>query len=239
MDATEADSIREELHSLYTKLRQNKALRPTSHGLTALVIDGHESHSTYLRHCDGCCERRVKRGRAWVTQYYHRQVSAMLLTRPFPIWLDIEPLKPGDDELTAAKRLLERMLRTYPRAFDIVLGDALYSDAKIYALLRRHGKDVLTVLKANQRGLLQDAQALLEEAEPVVYETDKSWLEIREVGNFTEVWPELDHPLRVIRSREGRSVKRQLEGQPEELLSEWLWVSTATAQRAHTEALVA
>jgi len=55
-----------------------------------------------------------------------------------------------------------------------------------------HGKDVLTVLKANQRGLLQDAQALLEEAEPVVYETDKSWLEIREVGNFTEVWPELD-----------------------------------------------
>jgi hypothetical protein len=54
-----ADSIRAALHQLYTTLKRNKALAATSHGLTALVLDGHETHASYHRHCAGCCVRQV------------------------------------------------------------------------------------------------------------------------------------------------------------------------------------
>lgn len=238
MEITEADSIREALKHLYTLLKKGKALAPTSHGLMALAIDGHESHATYHRCCSGCLERRVKTLEGWRTQYYHRNVTAMLLSRPFPFLIDAEPLQPGDDELAAARRLLRRVLQDYPRAFDIVLGDALYTDAKIYSLLWCHGKDVLTVLKANQPGLLTESQTLLETVEGQVSEQNGKWREIRQVGGF-KPWADLDCEVRVVRSRESRHVRRQLDGQSEELLSEWLWATTCTPQRAHAEAIVA
>ena len=237
MECTEPETIRQSLHAFYSQLKRNKALPPTSHGLMALAIDGHESHATYRRCCEGCLERRVNTRKGWRTQYYHRQVDAMLLSGKFPIWLDSEPIEPGGDEIAAAKRLLARVLHDYPRAFDIVLGDALYSDAEIYTLLLGHGKDVLTVLKANQPDLLQEAQTLLEEVEPVVMESHGTWREVRDLGGFTMA-AELNRPLRVVRSRESRQVRRQLDGQKEELLSQWLWVTTCSAHRATAEALV-
>ena len=157
MDLVDPASVREALRALYRRLKVNKALPATSHGLIALVIDGHESHATYNRHCSGCLERRVKTRRGYRTQYYHRHVLAMLLGGLFPICLDAEPLAANEDETAAAKRLLVRVLDDYPRAFDIVLGDALYTDPGIYALVRGRGKDLLTVLKANQPELLREA----------------------------------------------------------------------------------
>lgn len=238
MQEVDSDTLRQAHRALYRQLKRNKALPATSHGLMALVIDGHESHATYRRRCAGCLERRVKTCRGWRIQYYHRHVTAMLLGGDFPIWLDAEALRPGDDELAAAKRLLARVLRDYPRAFDIVLGDALYSDSQFYALLVRHGKDVLTVLKANQRELLDEAQILLEEVEPVVVEEKGAWREVRDLDGFHPPWSGFDRTVRVVRSRESRRVRRQLDGQSEDLLSEWLWVTTCSPHRAHTDALV-
>lgn len=238
MQQVDPDTLRQALRGLYTQLKRNKALPPTSHGLMALVIDGHESHATYRRRCAGCLERRVKTRRGWRIQYYHRHVTAMLLGEHFPIWLDAEALRPGDDELTAAKRLLTRVLHDYPRAFDLVLGDALYSDSQIYALLVRHRKDALTVLKANQPELLDEAQTLLEEVEPVVVEQANTWREVRDLDGFLTPWSEFDRPVRVVRSRESRRVRRQLDGQSEDLLSQWLWVTTCSPHRAPTDALV-
>jgi hypothetical protein len=115
---TEPDSVREAHQDLCTRLKRHKALQPTTHGLMALVLDGHESHSTYKRRCSGCLERKVKTKKGTRIQYYHRSVTAMLLGHQFPLLLDAEPIKPGEDELAAATRLLKRVLKHYPRAFE-------------------------------------------------------------------------------------------------------------------------
>jgi len=45
--------------------------------------------------------------------------------------LDIELIRPGEGEVIAAKRLLERVLQRYGRFFDAVIGDALYLEAPL------------------------------------------------------------------------------------------------------------
>jgi hypothetical protein len=49
-----------------------------------------------------------------------------LIDHPLAVPLDVELLRPGEGEETAAKRLLERVFDHYPRFFDVVCGDALY-----------------------------------------------------------------------------------------------------------------
>jgi len=237
MDQVEPDSIRQVLHELYTTLKVNKALPPTSHGLMALAIDGHESHATYRHQCSGCCQRAVQTCHGEQTQYYHRHVVAMLLGGLFPICLDAEPVLPGENELGAAKRLLVRVLDTYPRAFDIVLGDALYTNAAIYTLVHSRGKDLLTVLKANQPDLLGEAQTLLAPVAPLALEHHRATCQVRDLGGFTGLG--LEVPLRVVHSQEHRSIRRQLDGNREELVGEWLWVTTCSIHRASTAALLA
>ncbi|MBI3694809.1 MAG: hypothetical protein HY238_08220 [Acidobacteria bacterium] len=57
-------------------------------------------------------------------QYYHRQVTLMLLAGappgrdPVRLLLDHEPQRAGEDEIATALRLLDRVIAAYPRAFD-------------------------------------------------------------------------------------------------------------------------
>ena len=99
--------------------------------MAVAVVDGHESHASYLRHCTGCLERTIRVGKTTRTQFYHKQVTLMLLPgarpgcEPIRLLLDHEPQRPGEDEVATALRLLERVIGSYPRAFDLVLADAL------------------------------------------------------------------------------------------------------------------
>ncbi len=163
--------LRQAIRQLYERLKRNKAL-PGIGGLGVAVIDGHESHASYRRCCGGCLERRIQRSDGEQLQYYHRQVTLQLLSdapaaspfniqgEPLPLLLDAEPQLPGEDELAAAKRLLERVLAAYPRAFDVVLADALYAAATFVNFLLAHGKDAVIVLKDERRHLFQDVQGL-------------------------------------------------------------------------------
>jgi hypothetical protein len=63
--------------------------------------------------------------------------------------------------VAAAMRLLRRVLRAYPRAFQIVLADSLYAQAPFLNFLLAHRKyAVVVVLKDERRDLYQDAQGL-------------------------------------------------------------------------------
>ena len=61
------------------------------------------------------------------------QVTLMLLPgtrssgKPLRVLLDCEPMLPDEDEVACGMRLLTRVLAAYPRAFDLVLADALYA----------------------------------------------------------------------------------------------------------------
>jgi hypothetical protein len=57
----DAEGLRRGIHHLYDRLKRNKAL-PDQGGLGVAVLDGHESHASYRRHCPGCLERTVRTG---------------------------------------------------------------------------------------------------------------------------------------------------------------------------------
>lgn len=227
------EPVRKALLALYTVLKRKKALPPPWHGLMALVLDGHELHCSEHRHCPACLQRTLTTTHGERIQYYHRHVVAMLLGRDFPLLLDSEPQRPGEDEIAAAVRLLERLLRNFPRAFDVVLGDALYTDPRIYTLLLRHGKEVLTVLKNENRDLLKDARALFETHPPQRLTEGSTSREVWDLEGFT-TWPQVQSPVRVVRSRETTSSRRQVDGQPRSQQADWIWVTTLPAHRAST-----
>ena len=120
----DAAAVRAAIHHVYERLKRNKAL-PGIGGLGVAVLDDHEPHASYRRCCRGCLKRTVQRRDGQQMQYYHRQVTLLLLSdappgsEPLRLLLDAEPQRPGEDEMAAAHRLLARVLETYPRAFDV------------------------------------------------------------------------------------------------------------------------
>ena len=58
-----------------------------------------------------------------------------------------KPVYPDEGELSSAYRLLERVCRTYPKAFDTVVADGLYLKGTVPNLLESHGKYAAVVLK--------------------------------------------------------------------------------------------
>lgn len=200
---------------------------PDDHGFSLAIVDGHESHASYRRHCAGCLERIIHFEQGDRTQYYHRQVTLLLVTgtppgrQPLRIPLDHEPQLPHEDEVTTAMRLLERVLALYPRAFDLVLADALYAKAPFFNFLLDHRKQALVVLKDERRNLYQDATGLFNVVQPVhgtFRSRDCQWWDLCELVS----WPEVKVPVRVIRSLETYPVRRQLDKQVEIRTSDWM-----------------
>lgn len=235
--------LRDGLHQVYTRLKRNKAL-PLNLGLDVAVLDGHEQHASYRRHCAGCRQRTVKTEHGERIQFYHRQVTLMLLPgarpnrKPLRILLDGEPMLADEDEVATALRLLARVLTSYPRAFDLVLADALYATAPFFNFLIEHGKHALVVLKDERRNLYQDVTGLFEHRVPQCGKRrgrDCRWWDFSDLAS----WPQVKTPLRVVRSLETYSVRRQLDQTISQETSDWIWVTTLPRQQAPTERIVA
>ena len=238
----DAEGLRQGLHHIYDRLKRNKAL-PDHRGIGVAVLDGHESHTSYLQHCAGCLERTIHTGNVDRTQFYHRQVTLMLLPaarpgcEPLRLLLDHEPQRAGEDEVAAALRLLVRVIGSYPRAFDLVLADALYATAPFFNFLLSHNKHALTVLKDDRRNLYQDAAALFATVPATAgfYRNRPCrWWDFPDLLT----WPQVQTPVRVIRSLETYSVKRQLDGKEEFKTSDWVWATTLPLQTVSTERAV-
>jgi len=85
----DSETIRRANCQIYAQLKRNKALEPLDHGLVPVNFDGHETHATYLRHCDHCLERTINKGtESERVQNYHRHVTAQLRFRGFSLLLD-------------------------------------------------------------------------------------------------------------------------------------------------------
>jgi len=233
----EPAGIRAVSHQVYDQLKRGKALPPPGHGLIAAVLDGHESHASYRQHCPGCLQRKIKTEDGERIQYYHRLVTVQLVGADWSMMLDGEPMRPGEDEVATALRLLERVMAAYPRAFDVVAGDGLYAQGPFFNFVTAHGKDAIAVLKDENRDLLRDARALFEVTEATIGRRrgrDCRWWD---TDGFTS-WPQVNQPVRVVRSLETWTVHRQLNDQDETLTSEWVWVTTLSKARASTAAVV-
>jgi len=151
--------------------------------------------------------------------------------------LDAEPIQPGKDEVGTALRLLDRVVRAYPRAFDVLLGDALYADSRFFNYALDHGKDALAVLKDERRDLLQDAYALFGQTPPLDLPATNGRVQAWDLEGFT-TWPQVRKSVRVVRSLETKTLHRQLPPHVEEQQADWVWVTTLPKARAGSAAVL-
>jgi hypothetical protein len=151
---------------------------------------------------------------------------AHLVGLGLPIVLDIEMIRPGEGEIVAARRLLERLPARYARFFDAVQGDALYFEAPLFELCRKHGKRLLAVLKDNNPALLADAKAVLT-GEPDLVRQEKARL-IRYWDQEAFTSGAVKDPVRVVRTEETRGGRERIAGKwvARRQTTGWFWATS-------------
>jgi hypothetical protein len=216
-------------------LKRNKAfVRNQISGLLALNVDANEHFKSRSRCCAQCLQRQIKikndQGQEEeVTEYYHKEVYAQLSGPHWNTLLDVEPLRPGEEERAAALRLLGRLRRLYGvRFFDVVVVDAWYAKGPFLKAVTALGWAVVVVLKQEAYDVYQEAWALTQ-GQPTE--------QFRQEGRDVRLWEVRDltfsktygQPVRVVRAEEKWTEVKVVGGKkqlvPKE--SSWLWVATA------------
>ena len=148
---------------------------------------------------------------------------AHLIGFELPIVLDVEMIRPGEGEIVAARRLLERLLERYARFFDAVEGDALYFESALFKLCRKHNKHLLAVLKENNPALLADAKAVLVGEPDLVRQEKERLIRYWDQEEFSS--GAAAGPLRVVRTQEIWTPRERVAGKwiAQEKTSNWFW----------------
>ena len=167
-------------------------------------------------------------------EYYHRGVVCHLVGFDLAVPLDME-LLPGEGEVVAAKRLLERVLERYGRYFDAVLGDAVYLEAPFFNFCLSHGKHVVAVIKGDQRLVLEDARGLFRGMDPDVW--TEPGLDVRywDAEGFTSCQG-VNGPVRVLHTEETTTQRKRIARQWvwHTEVHEWWWATTIPASLLST-----
>ena len=82
------------------------------------------------------------------------------------------------------------MFLHYPRAFDVVIADRLYTSAPFFHTITAHGKQVIAVLKDDRRDLMHDALALFRQQPPTIFHHDNVTRQCWDMEGFT-TWPQV------------------------------------------------
>jgi hypothetical protein len=224
--------------ALAKELKRNKALESCKiNGLLFLSIDANEHFASFSRTCPCCCQRQVEvladdgqKGK--VTQYYHRYVFAHLGGPKFNLVLDLEPIRPGEDECAAALRLLGRIRRLYgPRFFDGITADAWYAKGPFLRALDKLGWLWVVVLKRQDMEVFQEAIQLSQGHEPILAFRDEQrdrQIQLWEIKHlhFSDGYTQTKS-VQVVLSDECWTQRRVQDGkkqaQPQQ--SRWMWVA--------------
>ena len=190
------------------------------------------------RHCAGCLQRKVTVDGKEVIEYYHRGVVCHLVGYDMALPLDVEMLRPGEGEVAAACRLLQRVFANYSRFFDAVVGDALYCEAGFFNFCLRHGKDVVAVLKGDDRQLKRDAELRFSQMVPQTWTANNREVQAWDLDGFTTMTG-VDHPVRVLHSHEEWMERSRVAGVTvsEKQTSDWWWAATVTVNRLQPQQL--
>jgi hypothetical protein len=234
----ELQDLRQGLAAIAKTLKANKALESCKlNGLLFLSLDANEHCHSRSRCCAGCCQRQIEETDAagqkhTVTEYYHRYVFAQINGPKINVLLDVEPIRPGEDECAAALRLLGRVRRVYgPRFFDAITVDAWYVQGPFLRAVEKLGWLWVVVLKQERMDLYQEAQQLSQGRTP------DAAFEDAERKRHVQLWEVKDLPfsapdgpaVRVVRSEEHWVEKRVRGGRKhrEARSSQWVWAASA------------
>jgi len=151
-----------------------------------------------------------------------------------PVLLDAELVEPKEGELAAARRLLQRVLKTQGRRFDVATGDALYGDQTFLQMLRKAGKSFVVVLKDDRREVYDEANRLRACLTPRTWQADGRRYRVWDVEHLRSWWRGPKVPLRVVWSEEQsrRGARGRKRGESEWVTSTWVWLTDLPAARA-------
>ena len=221
------------------QLKRNKVLTENYPYIFA-VIDGHEFFSSRKIHCKSCCVRNITVKGEKVKEYYHRGVVLSIICQDLAIPLDVEMIKPGEGELTAARKLLERVFTKYPRYFDVIVGDALYANAPFFNFCHLHNKHVIAVLKNEERQLVKDALGISNSSPATVWEEKDKIIEYWDKDGFSH--EDFNTPLRILHTIETKKEtkkQKKLNMKSKEIvepeINSWIWVSTIPISMVPTQ----
>lgn len=226
-------TVRGLLVAVNRTLKANKAFEAAKiHGLLVVAIDANEQFCTRAHRCPDCCQRQVQvrtpTGEVEeVTEYYHRQVYAQLHGPHFSVILDLEPIRPGEEEAAAALRLLGRLRRLYgPRFFDAITVDAWYTKGPFLLAVQKLGWGVVTVLKQERFEVYQESEALTQQEPPQRWSWEDRSVAGWEVKDLT--FTEVRGHVRVVVAEEDWSEVKRVGGQRrvQAKHASWRWVAT-------------
>ena len=202
-----------------------------------MSIDANEHFASFSRTCPCCCQRQVEvtasdGQKVKVIQFYHRYVFAHISGPKVNLVLDIEPIRPGEEECAAALRLLGRLRRIYgPRFFDGISADAWYAKGPFFRALDRLGWLWIAVLKRQDMEIYEEALQLSRGQKPCATFRDEQrqrqvqlW-EIKDL-RFSDGYTKNQSVIVVIseeRWTERRVVGGQKRVKPQQ--SRWIWVA--------------
>lgn len=231
------EPLEEMLVDVNQRLKRSKAFDDGRiQGRIVVAIDGIEIISSFSRHCEYCSTRTIKRkenGRMVEhIQYFHRAVGCQVVHCDVKSFLGIEWQLPGETEVAATMRLLDRLQQQYGRRFfDIILLDALYAQSPVLDRIRQSGWDFVICLKQNCPDLYQSAIRLFARREPDSIISEQQGHKTYECKIWsTEGLPfaERAELVRVVRSEEVLGRNRFRDGTRSEHRSdhEWLWITS-------------
>jgi hypothetical protein len=238
------------------KAERNKVFREGWYGaLRYFAIDGWEPFHSRYRHCDQCLVRQVRvKGEdgveRTVDEYYHRYAVALLLDRRFDLLLDFEPLLPKDlrpitvkagqgktpritksdldeGELTAARRLLKRVKKSFPW-LDVVVADALYANGPFLDDVSRLELGAIVVAKKQTDEPLKEALQIWGNAAPQTTVEDEKAQERIELWDCPDLETLQTYHGGTIRCVRARLVKL---AEPDRGASSWCMLVTGAPQR--------
>ena len=150
LDQLLVDEVNElALAEFFTARRAGVLKDDGPYGLKCAIVDMNELFASEKVHCSECQQRRKMVGEGVnkheVIEYYHQAVALVWASTEMPWPIAWEVLRKDEGELTAALRLLARVLPRLSKSLDMVLGDGLYCCRPFFKLVHEQGVDALAV----------------------------------------------------------------------------------------------
>jgi hypothetical protein len=113
-------------------------------------LDLNELFKSEKIHCAQCQVREktvldANAEKRTVQEYYHQAVALSWISGEIPFVIGWEILSPGEGELTAAFRLLKRLLPRLRKSIDLILGDALYCCRPFFDTVSEAGLEAMAI----------------------------------------------------------------------------------------------
>ena len=170
----EINGLREMLKCCIIKTRENKVFdNGTINGLVVCAIDGTQTFNSDKKKCENCLSV-LKSNKNDYRNHHSSVVLSTVGNVRTKLVVDFEQYKPGIDnasknegELTAAKRLINRVSKEHKNFVDVIVYDALACNSEWINACIKSGVDTVVRVKKNNIKSIRETKYRVNKSEPV------------------------------------------------------------------------